>query len=125
MAGLLGRVVSLSHGVNEQLLHCLEGGVASPETMDDGGEDLLRRLRSRLTLGGILGAVLQDSLAGHDVLHVHISALGRQLDWVEAVNHPVIPSCEESQLILCDNGCVGLERFVVAEPALLLSMLGE
>ena len=44
MAGLLGRVVSLSHGVDEQLLHCFERGVAFSETADDGGEDLLERL---------------------------------------------------------------------------------
>ena len=44
VAGLLGRVVSLSHGVDEQLLHCLERGVAFSETADDGGEDLLETL---------------------------------------------------------------------------------
>ena len=44
MAGLLGRVVSLSHSVDEQLLHRLERGVAFSETTDNGGEDLLERL---------------------------------------------------------------------------------
>ena len=110
--------------MDKQLLNCLEGGVAFSETTDNGGEDLLKRLRSWLTLGDVLGAVLQNPLAGHNVLHVYISTPCRQLDWVEAVYHPVIPSCEESWLILCDDGCVGLQGLEVAKSTLLLAMLG-
>ena len=33
------------------------------------------------------------TLTGDDVLHVHISTPCRQLDWVETIDHPVIPSC--------------------------------
>ena len=57
MAGLLGRVVSLSHSVDEQLLDCLERSVALLETADYGGEDLLERLGARFTLGDVLAAV--------------------------------------------------------------------
>ena len=46
----------------------------------------------------------------------------RQLDWVEAIDHPVIPSCEESWLIFCDY--VWLQRLWVAQPALLFAVLG-
>ena len=55
MRGILGRVVSLSHCVDEQLLHCLETGVSLSETTDDG-KNLLERLRSQITLGDLLGA---------------------------------------------------------------------
>ena len=124
MASLLGRVVSLSHSVDEQLLDCLERGVALLETADNGGEDLLERLGSWLTLGDILAAVLQDSLTGDNVLHVHISTPCRQLDRVEAVDNPVVPSCDESWLIFCDDGCVRLQRFRVTKATLLLAVLG-
>ena len=33
-------------------------------------------------------------------LHVHISTPHRQLDWVEAFDHPVVPSCDGSWLFL-------------------------
>ena len=61
---------------------------------------------------------------GNDVLHVNVSTPRRQLDWVEAVDYSVIPSCEESWVILGDNGRVWLQRFGVAKPALLFTMLG-
>ena len=41
MAGLLGRVVSLSDSVDEELLDCLERVVAFLQTTDNSGEDLL------------------------------------------------------------------------------------
>ena len=63
-------------------------------------------------------------MAGHNVLHVHISMSGRQLDRVEAVDHTFIPSCEESQFILCDDGSGGLQGFWVAKATVLLAMLG-
>ena len=111
MVGLLGRVV-----VSER-------GVTLLETADNGGEDLLERMGARFTLGDILAAVLQDSVRGDNVLHVHISTPCRQLDRVEAVDHPVIPSCEESWLILSDNSCLWLQRFGVTKATLLLAML--
>ena len=67
---------------------------------------------------------MQDSLTRHNVLHVHISTPRRQLDWVEAVDHPVIPSCDESRLFLCDDGCVGLQGFGVSKATLLFAVLG-
>ena len=56
------------------------------ETTDDSTEDVLERLTPRFTLGDVLGAVLQDSLAGDYVLHVHVSTPCRELNWVEAVD---------------------------------------
>ena len=94
------------------------------ETADKNGEDLLERLGVKLTLGDILAAVLRDSLTGDNVLHVHISTPCRQLDGVEAVDHSIIPSCDESWLILCDDDCVWLQRFEVTKAALLLAVLG-
>ena len=67
---------------------------------------------------------MEDSLTRDNVLHVHISTPRRQLDWVEAVDHPVIPSCDESRVFLCDDGCVGLQGFGVSEATLLLAVLG-
>ena len=55
----MGRVISLSYCVDKQLLDCLERGVPSPETLNNGGEDLLERDRG----SHILGAVLEKSLA--------------------------------------------------------------
>ena len=124
MACLLGREVSLSYCVDEQLLDCLERGIAFSETLNNSGEDLLEGLRSWFTLSHILGAVLKNSLAGNNVLHIHVSTPCRELDRVEAVYHPIIPSCKESWLILCDNGCMGLKRLGIAKAALLFSVLG-
>ena len=124
MAGLLGRVVSLSHHVDEQLLDCLERGVAILETADNCCKDLFEGLGARFTFSDVLAAVLQDSLTGDNVLHIHISTPGRQLDRVEAVDQPIISCCKKSQLILCYNGCVWLQRFWVTKSALLLAMLG-
>ena len=67
---------------------------------------------------------MQHSVTGHNVLHVHIRTPGRQLDRVEAVDHTIIPSCEESRLILCDDGSGGLQGFWVAKATLLFAMLG-
>ena len=67
---------------------------------------------------------MEDSLTRDNVLHVHVSTPRRQLNWVEAVDHPVIPSCNESRLFLCDDGCVGLQGFGVSEATLLLAVLG-
>ena len=67
---------------------------------------------------------MEDSLTRDNVLHVHISTPRRQLNWVEAVDHPVIPRCDESWLFLCDDGCVGLQGFGVPEATLLLAVLG-
>ena len=91
---------------------------------DNGSEDLLEKLGVRFTLVNVLAAVLQDCPTGDNVLHVHISMPCRQLDGVEDVDHPVILSCEESWLILCDDSCVRLQRFGVTKAALLLAMLG-
>ena len=85
--------------------------------MDNGGEDFLERLR-------VLAAVLQDSLTGDNVLHVHISIPLRQVDRVEVVDNPIISSCEESWLILCHNGCVWLQKYGITKVALLPAMLG-
>ena len=82
VAGLLGRVVSLSHRVDEQLLDCLQRGVAILETADNCFKDLLEGLGA---LGDVLTAVLQDSFTGENVLHIHISMPGRKLDRVEAL----------------------------------------
>ena len=73
MAGLLGRVVSLTNSVDEQLVDCLERGIAFSETVNDVGEDLFEGLRSWFTLSHIFGAVLENSVAGDNVLHIHIS----------------------------------------------------
>ena len=79
----MSRIVSLSYCVGEELLNCLEGGVSFSETTEDSGEDFLGRLILWLTLGDILGTLLHNHLLGTP---------GRQLEWVEAVDHPVIPS---------------------------------
>ena len=67
---------------------------------------------------------MEDSLKRDNVLHVHISTPRRWLDRVEAVDHPVVPSCDESWLFLCDDGCVGLQGFGVSKTTLLLAVLG-
>ena len=124
MAGLLGRVISLPHCVDEQLLDCFQRGVTILDAADDCGKDLLEGLGTRFTFGDVLGAVLKDSLTGDYVLHIHICTPCRQLDRVEAVDQPIISCCEKSRLILCNDGCLWLQRFGVAESALLLAMLG-
>ena len=63
-------------------------------------------------------------MVGHNVLHVHISVQHRQLNRVVAVDQPIVPGCEESRLILCDDGCGGLQWLGVAKAALLFAMLG-
>ena len=80
------------------------------------------RLCDRCSL--LVTYLVQDSLTRDNVLHVHISTPCRQLNWVEAVDHPVIPSCDESRVFLCDDGCVGLQGFGVSEATLLLAVLG-
>lgn len=56
-----------------------------------------------------------------------ISTLARHADsWtgLKLFYHPIILSCKKSWLILCDNGCVVLQRLGIAKLALLFAMLG-
>ena len=94
VARLLCQVVPLSHAVDEQLLHRFEGVASFLETAHYGREHLSQGLRARLTLGDVLGAVLDDFAARHDVLHVDVGTPHRQLHGVEAVDHAVV-SCSQ------------------------------
>ena len=47
--------------MDEELLNCLQRSVAILEVFDDLGEGVLKRLGSWLTLGDILGAVVNHS----------------------------------------------------------------
>ena len=58
------------------------------------------------------------------VLHVHNGMPCGQLNKVVAVDQPIIPSCEESWLILCDDGYGGLQWLGAAKSTLLLAILG-
>ena len=53
-----------------------------------------------------------------------MSTLACHADSWTAVEQPIIPSCEESWFILCDDGCLQLQMFGVAKPVLLLATLG-
>ena len=124
MAGFLSRVVSVSNTIDEELLHCPDGcSIVILEALNNAGEDVFEWLGAWLTLGSVLGAVLQESLAGDDVLHVHVGTPCRQLNGTVAVDESIIPGCQQLWFsLLCDEGGFWLQWLWVAKPALLLAM---
>lgn len=112
-----------SHAVDEELLHCLQGGVVITESPHDGGEDVFQCFRARFTLGGILCTILDDPAARHKILHVHVGTPCRQHHWVVAVDETVVSCSEHGWLsILCHEGCLRLQGLGVAKSTLLLAI---
>lgn len=72
MAGLLCRIIPVSNSVDQEFLNSLERLVAILEAPDDSCEGILESLRPRLTLGDVLGAVLNHMASGDYKLHTDI-----------------------------------------------------